>query len=256
MGQVRSADLKGLVFPLSVQVEELGSTFVDSKGREFRYVKYNDGDDSIQGLRGHSVLPIGANATNVSTIYEVTANFDTTTVVGTVSFGGIIIPDVVLDGEYCWLQIKGMGLVGAWADAAQTRIATTLTDKCIPGASDGAVAVLTAGYEQQVCLEILADIDGVPTAATDRYYMSLISTHVGSFVVGETVTGGTSLDTAVVVEKLSRGTTDYGLIVSTATSTYFQAAETLTGGTSGATAITGDPAFTIFPQNYNIVYGR
>ncbi len=253
MGRVTSADLKGLVFPLSVQVEELGSTFVDSKGREFRYVKYNDGDDDIQGLRGHMALPIGANAANVSTIYEVTANYDTTTVVGTVPFGGIIIPDVVLNGEYCWTQIEGIGLVAAWADAAQTRITTTLTDKCIPGAADGTMAVLTAGLEQQVCIEILADIDGVPTAATDRYYIPLISTHVGSYVVGETVTGGSSSDTAVVVEKLSRGTTDYGLIVSTATSTYFQAAETLTGGTSGATATTGDPAFVVYPQNYNIV---
>lgn len=256
MGRVTSADLKGLVFPLSVQVEELGSTFVDSKGREFRYVKYNDGDDNIPGLRGHLALPIGANAANVSTIYEVTANYDTTTVVGTVSFGGIIIPDVVLNGEYCWVQVQGIGLVIAWADAAQTRITTTLTDKCIPGAADGTMAVLTAGFEQQVCLEILADIDAVPTAAADRYLAPIPAgqTTTAQYIVGETVTANT--DTSVVVEILRRGATDYGLIVSTVTSDYFAAAETAVGGTSAASGVLGDPAYNIFPQNYNIVYGR
>lgn len=52
----------------------------------------------------------------------------------------------------------------------------------------------------------------------------------GPFQVGETVTGGTSSATAVVLQVLSGG-----LILSAVTGT-FQAAETITGGTSNATA--------------------
>ncbi len=254
--KVRMADLYGKTMLLSIQREELGAEFEDEKGRMFRYVKYNDGDDNIPGLRGHLVGLIGADAANVSSIYEVTANFDSSTVVTTAGFAGIIIPDVVLNGEYCWVQVAGMGLVNAWADAAQDRSTNELTNRCIPGAADGTVAVLTAGNEQQVCLEILADIDAVPTAAADRYLAPIPvgQTTTAQFAVGETVTANT--DTAVVVEVLKRGAKDYGLIVSTVTSDYWAAAETAVGGTSAASGVLGDPAFAVFPQNYNIVYRR
>lgn len=254
--QVRMADLYGKTKPLSIQQEALGAEFEDHLGRLFRYVKYNDGDDNIPGLRGHLAGLVGANAANVSSLYEVTANFDSSTIVSTGGFGGIIIPDVVLNGEYCWVQVGGLGLVMAWADAAQDRSTNELTNRCIPGAADGTLAVLTAGQEQEVCIELLADIDAVPTAATDRYVGPIPAgqTTAAQFAVGETVTANT--DTAVVVEVLKRGATDYGLIVSTVTDDYWAAAETAVGGTSAASGVLGDPAFGIFPQNYNIVNRR
>lgn len=60
-----------------------------------------------------------------------------------------------------------------------------------------------------------------------------ISGVVGTFVVGETVTGGTSGATGVVYRVFPTG-----LLLTGITGT-FQAAETLTGGTSGATATSG-----------------
>ena len=254
--QVRMADLYGKTMPLSIQQETLGATFEDQLGRVFRYVKYNDGDDNIPGLRGHTVGLIGANAANVSSVYEVTANFDSSTVVTTAGFAGIIIPDVVLHGEFCWIQIAGIGLVAAWADAAQDRSTDEDTNRCIPGAADGTLATGADGSEQEVCIELLADIDAVPTASTDRYLAPIPAhqTTTAQFAVGETVTANT--DTSVVVEVLRRGVYDYGLIVSTVTSDYFAAAETAVGGTSAASGVLGDPAFAIFPQNYNIIRSR
>jgi hypothetical protein len=60
-----------------------------------------------------------------------------------------------------------------------------------------------------------------------------ISGKTGTFTAGETITGGTSGATAVVLE--DRGTY---LLVHTRIDTAFTAGETITGGTSGYTAVT------------------
>lgn len=245
MGRVQSADLKGLVFPLSVQVEELGSTFVDSKGREFRYMKYNDGDGDVPGCRGQIVYLVPGDADVPSYIYEVTVDLSSTTVPSQGLFAGVIIPDVILNGEYCWAQIKGINLVPLWADiTAIDRSTSEVTKHLMPAAAaneniagDGIVGVSTEALDVNVFGELLADVDGTPTLPTDRVFLHIPAgqTATPQFIVGETITGGTSSDTAVVVEVLRRGAKDYGLIVSTVTATYFHTvAETVTGGTSAA----------------------
>ena len=76
----------------------------------------------------------------------------------------------------------------------------------------------------------------IETTATSIIYMS-ISTIVGTFVAGETITGGTSGATADVVVN-SGGT------LSLIPSGHFVIGETITGGTSGATAVVDSLSFT------------
>ena len=256
MGRVTSADLKGLVFPLSVQVEELGSTFVDSKGREFRYVKYNDGDGNLPGVRGQICYNVVVNAANISIQYQVTCDLGSSTVVSDDDFAGIIVPDVVLNGEYCWVQVHGVGLVRAWAEAAIDRDGTNeLTKRLRPSSTDGIVASLadgTGGQPEQWFALLLADVDGTPTAVADRFLATIPAgqTTTAQFAVGETVTANAK--TGVVVEVLRRGTTDYAIIASTLSAAW-AAAETGVGGTSAASGVLSAIGYAVFPQNYRIV---
>jgi len=79
-----------------------------------------------------------------------------------------------------------------------------------------------------------------------RYFP--ISSVTGTFVVGETVTGGTSFATAVVIAVSSEA--DY-LLMGTPTGTFTASGEALTGGTSGATATLGVNAATVYGHEAN-----
>lgn len=79
-----------------------------------------------------------------------------------------------------------------------------------------------------------------------------ISSVTGTFVVGETVTGGTSSATATIVAVSKEA--DY-LLMGAPTGTFTAAGEAITGGTSGATATLGVNSSTVYghqglaPQN-------
>lgn len=83
------------------------------------------------------------------------------------------------------------------------------------------------------------------SVTTGRYFA--ISGLVGTFVVGETVTGGTSAATATVLAVSAEG--DY-LIMGSPTGTFTVAGEALTGGTSGATANLGVNAATVYGHEF------
>ena len=223
-----------------------------------KYFKYNDGDGNIPGLRGQIAYRVGANAANVTMKDTVTCDLGSATIVSTDEFAGIVLANVILNNEYGWFQDENIGEVDAWAVAAIDRSGDTVVRRCIPGATDGIVATLTAGFEQRVCFELLADVivTATVTLSTDRYLGSipLGQTTAAQFVVGETVTANT--DTAVVVEVLKRGTKDYGLIVSTLTDNYWVLGETVVGSTSGASGVLGAVGFAVKAGNYNIVYQR
>jgi len=78
---------------------------------------------------------------------------------------------------------------------------------------------------------------GTKTLGFTKYYRTgqriVIGTVVGTFVAGETVTGGTSTNTAAVVKVSS----DELFVSFLTNSTTWTDAETITGGTSGATAV-------------------
>lgn len=78
------------------------------------------------------------------------------------------------------------------------------------------------------------------TLSVNTYGLKVVySTLSGTFQVGETVTGGTSSATGVIVYDDTANTT---LVLASVTGT-FSASETITGGTSSATAtVTGTPA--------------
>jgi len=231
---------------------------VELDDRLYQFKQYNDGDGNIPGLRGQICYDVVVDAANRATAHEVTCDITEGTVVSSQEFSGVIMPNVVLNGEFCWVQTDGDGLtrgefpVYMWAEAAITRTTDMFTQRIIPGTVDGNSVVSATGSEARIFGQLYADIDGVPTAAADRYLASIPAgqTTTAQFAVGETVTANT--DTAVVVEVLRRGTTDYGLIVSTVTADYWAAAETAVGGTSGASGVIGVVGFAIFPQNYRV----
>lgn len=79
---------------------------------------------------------------------------------------------------------------------------------------------------------------------TGRYFP--VSGGSGTFTVGETITGGTSSATAVVVAFSAER--DY-ILVSSISGT-FQAAETLTGGSSSATAVLGTFSTSVYGHEF------
>ncbi len=255
--QVRMADLYGNITPLSIQQEELGATFEDAKGRVFEYSQYNDGDGDIPGLKGMICYDVVVDAANISNPYQTTCDITQGTIVSGEEFSGVIIPDVVLHSDFYWKQKSGIGLVDMWAVAAQTRTTDTYTNHLIPHTVDGVGVVAAAGSEHLQYATLLADISGVPTAATGRYIVGIPAGNIAAgtnFAAGELVSGGTSSDGGTVVEVLKVGATDYGLILSTLTGSavYFQAAETLTGATSGATGLVGVIGYAVFASNYKL----
>lgn len=87
---------------------------------------------------------------------------------------------------------------------------------------------------------------GIFGAVTSGRYFP-ISSLVGTFTVGETVTGGTSSATATVLAVSAEG--DY-LIMGAPTGTFTAAGEALTGGSSGATANLGVNAGTVYGHQF------
>ncbi len=83
------------------------------------------------------------------------------------------------------------------------------------------------------------------TVTSGRYFA--ISSVVGTFQTGETITGGTSGATATIT-KIS-GETDY-LLISITSGTFTAAGETITGGTSGATAALGVNSSTVYGHEF------
>lgn len=84
----------------------------------------------------------------------------------------------------------------------------------------------------------LGDILMAAFGSTYKCQRLPLSSVSGPFVVGETVTGGTSTATGVIRRIVKTGASAYDIYVTT-TGTVFQAAETVTGGTSSATGTTG-----------------
>ena len=235
---------------------EPGFTIPLGNGKKiFKFVQYSDGDGNIPGLRGRICYRVGPYSGHLTgTQEQVTCDISSSSVPSEIEYAGVIQPDVVLDGEGCWTQIFGPGEVAMWAtitaiDRISADVSDTMLSKyLVPAAAgnnnisgDGIVASAlvqkdSAYHYSGIFAELLEDVSGAPTAADDRVLLAIDGGTTGAFIVGETVTGGTSADTCVIVERLRRGSTTYGLIVSTVTSTYFHTAtETLTGGTSGAT---------------------
>jgi len=229
---------------------------VELNDRLYQFKQYNDGDANLAGVRGQVCYAVTAEDANVGTAHEVTCDLGSTTVVSQDDFAGVIMPNVVLNGEFCWVQTAGMGLtrgefpVYLWASAAINKSGDSMNRWLIPGATDGTVASLTDGVEETVCAALLADVIVVAGLATERFLATIPTTRSGLFVVGETVTANAK--TGVVVEVLSRGSVNYGIIVSTMSAAWV-AAETALGGTSGATATFGVVGTGVFPQNYRIL---
>ena len=232
MSQVRMADLYGKTLPLSIQQEALGATFVDSKDRVFQYIQYYDGA-TIYGIQGMFLYPIGGGTGNVSA-YAMTCDNNLTNVkaIGR----GIIIPDVVLDTEYCWMQKRGPSLVETYANAAQSAGASLIADNTT--VYDGQLEAFTdPGNEELIIADLLAEDE------TTRTFLRFAPTT--NFAVGETITGGTSAATCVIEKIYARGSTQYAFLCNTMSGTW-TAAEALTGSVAGVGTLGAAGTYTQF----------
>jgi len=90
-------------------------------------------------------------------------------------------------------------------------------------------------------------LKGVYGAVSTGVYLP-ISSATGTFTVGETLTGGTSSDTATVIAVSAE--LDYVLVTLGSPIPTLVAGETLTGGTSGFTATLGTYASTVFGHEF------
>ena len=236
---------------------------LDNGKKLFKFVQYNDGDGDIPGLRGRISYRVVADDTNVSEQEQVTCDLtEGGTVLGQAEFAGVLQPDVVLNGEGCWAQIIGPGEVDMWASiAAINRDAAAINKWLSPAAAattnitgDGIVATAAAGFEMQIFAELLANVDGTPLAVTNRALLCVDAGTSTQFVVGETINGVTSSDTALVVERLRRGSTDYGVICSTLTATYFHtAAENLNSAAAVLRGILSCKGVQVPASNYRLI---
>lgn len=143
-----------------------------------------------------------------ATIASVTSN--TITLSGSVHWDALPVPFYTGSAS---IMIKGAAYAYTGGSGS-----TTLT-----GVSPDPTGVVNAGD-----LAVQA-----PRAPTWRVFLPLKAASTGAFVIGETVTGGTSSATGVVRRVAGDGTY---VVVDTISGT-FKAAETITGGTSSATGV-------------------
>lgn len=230
---------------------------VELNNRIYQFKQYNDGDGNIPGLRGQICYDVVVDAANRSTAHEVTCDYTEGTVVASQEFAGVIMPNVVLNGEFCWVQTDGDGLtrgefpVYTWTNAAITRTSDIWTQRLIPHTIDGISVVASTTNESRIFSQLYADVRDPLSVSTLHYLIAipLGQTTSAQFAVGETVTANG--DDGDVAEVLRRGTTDYGLILTGVTGAMV-ATETAVGGTSAASGVIGTVGIAIYPQNYRV----
>lgn len=118
----------------------------------------------------------------------------------------------------------------------------TLNLHGVPNAIPAPSGKVSVNVEAKTFGHFLKGVYG--TVSTGRWMPT--SSVVGTFVVGETVTGGTSGKTAVIIAISSEG--DY--LLTAAFSGAFTTGETITGGTSGATAVIGITSNTVYGHQF------
>lgn len=240
-----------------------GSKFPYAPGQEvplgkkvFRFMKYNDGNNNVPAVRGQIVYNCVVAAADITTPYEVCVDLASTTPLTDDEFAGVIQPDVVLNGEGFWGHIEGPGEVGIWANAAITQITSALTHRLRPANTNGIVGSLAdgaTGEPQQWFAYLLANVDGTPTAASDRFLATIPAgptTTVKKYIVGETVTANAK--TGIVSETLYKNGISYAIIAHTLSAAW-AAAETAVGGTSTASGVIGVVGYIIPASNYRII---
>lgn len=113
----------------------------------------------------------------------------------------------------------------------------------LKGPIDAPTGTLSIQLEPKTAGYFLKAVFGA--VSSGRYFQ--ISGVTGTFVVGETITGGTSSATATVIAVSKEG--DY-LLMGAPTGTFTAAGEAITGGTSGATATLGVNAATVYGHEF------
>lgn len=194
---------------------------------------------SLEIVGGSAIVGVNASNGDECLIDQVRVFEET----GSVTSVGLLCGGTSLVVSNCWFANtkyailvnsgSGMHIDGCYVEASTygMMMASNFADYAISGMNDPS-SVQNARVDRLFLFNCGAGNQQDPTGLRiDGSYVELnISSATGAFTVGETVTGGTSTETAVVVSY-----TTGKIIVNTSSGT-FTNGETITGGTSGQTA--------------------
>lgn len=194
---------------------------------------------SLEIVGGSAIVGVNASNGDECLIDQVRVFEET----GSLTSVGLLCGGTSLVVSNCWFANTkyailvnsgaGMHIDGCYVESSTygMMMASNFADYAISGMNDP-TSVLNCRIDRLFLFKCGAGNQDDPTGLRiDGSYVELnISGETGAFTVGETVTGGTSGETAVVVSYKT------GKIIANTLSDIFTVGETITGGTSGRTA--------------------
>jgi hypothetical protein len=112
---------------------------------EFRYVKYNQGSNSVSATAGYLAYMIGAG-TSTPEFAEVTCDYNSaTTYVTLTAVPAGFFQSALTDGKYGWVQTKGRNKVAMLTDGSVTQNSEIVADPTANGRVKVAGGVITVG---------------------------------------------------------------------------------------------------------------
>lgn len=104
-----------------------------NKDEEYRYVKYNQGSNSVSATAGYLAYFVGAG-TSTPDFGEVTCDYaSATTYVTLTSLPAGFVQAALTDGKYGWVQTKGRNKVAMLTDGSVTQGAEIVADASANG---------------------------------------------------------------------------------------------------------------------------
>lgn len=117
-----------------------GIAYTAQNGKVYRYVKFNNGVGNVAAVAGNMSYIYAVSGTSAGQTAEVTMDLTDTQGIGAGAF-----QSVPADGEYCWVQAKGVATLTTALTAGADGNALTPT-----GAGDGTLDV-SAAVTDSIC---------------------------------------------------------------------------------------------------------
>ncbi len=139
----------------------LNTPYRDNGGREFVYLKYNEGDDGIDAVAGY----FGIGLDSAYPDGEVTCDYSSSTVAALANDGRGWAQAAFTDGKFGWWQTKGRNRKALLTDAGVTQGQRLMKH----ATTDGAVDSWASGQALGVALEV----DTATALAIGQAYLNL-----------------------------------------------------------------------------------
>ena len=133
----------------------LGFKFEKANDTEiYRFIKYNYGDGTVDGIAGYVVYPVGSDTTD-AVPWEVTMDYSSATILAMSNTGAGHLQAALTHGKFGFIQTKGIN-----RKAAKTGGSVTAESYMVPASTDGTLENMTdPGNEEKVCGVAKADDD-------------------------------------------------------------------------------------------------